>query len=61
MEGTNKLLLHVLKCMCAPNVGKNDTTNEGWEQLPKTWPDHLDDAVRALNNRLLPALKFTPK
>ena len=30
-------------------------------QAPKTWPDHLDDTVRALNNRLLPALKHTPK
>ena len=61
VEGTNKLLLHVLKRLCTPNIGKDDTTNKGWEQLPKTWPDHLDDVVRTLNNHLLPALKFTPK
>ena len=26
-----------------------------------SWPDHLDSAVNALNRRILPALKFTPK
>ena len=29
--------------------------------MPKTWTDHLEDATRALNNRILPALKHTPK
>lgn len=28
--------------------------------LPENWPDHLDAAVLALNNRILPALKFSP-
>jgi hypothetical protein len=32
-----------------------------WDKLPKSWPDHLDDAVYALNHRLLPSLKFSPK
>lgn len=41
VEGTNKILLHVLKRLCAPN--------------------HLDDAITALNHRILPALKFSPK
>ena len=27
----------------------------------KTWPDHLEEAIRILNYRLLPALKFSPK
>lgn len=61
VEGTNKLLLHVLKRLCAPEVGEDGVTDEGWDKLPRTWPDHLDEAVRALNNRILPALKFTPK
>ena len=30
-------------------------------KLPHSWPDHLDKAVWALNNRILPALKYTPK
>ena len=61
VEGTNKLLLHVLKRLCAPNVGEDNATDDDWEKLPRTWPDHLDDVVHALNNRLLPSLKFTPK
>jgi hypothetical protein len=31
------------------------------EDLPKHWPEHLDEAIRILNWRLLPALKFSPK
>lgn len=61
VEGTNKLLLHVLKRLCAPELGEDDTDTTKWERLPGTWPDHLDNAVRALNNRLLPAFKHTPK
>ena len=61
VEGTNKLLLHVLKCLCAPDLGEDTAVDEDWEKLPKTWPDHLDDAVHALNSHLLPALKYTPK
>jgi len=61
VEGTNKLLLHILKRLCAPNLGEDNATDNDWEKLPKTWPDYLDGAVRALNNRLLPSLKFMPK
>jgi transposase InsO family protein len=60
IEGTNKILLHVLKRLCAPEVGERE--NDGsWEKLPRAWPDHLDTAVAALNRRILPALRFTPK
>ena len=61
VEGSNKLLLHVLKQLCAPSVGEDNMTEESWESLPKTWPDHIDEAVRTLNNHILPALKFTLK
>ena len=61
VEGTNKLLLHVLKRLCAPNLGENDQHAVAGDKLPRSWPDHLDDADRALNNRILPALKYTPK
>jgi transposase InsO family protein len=60
VEGLNKILLHVLKQLCAPDVGEQADT-EGWEKLPKHWPDHLDDVVKALNHRILPALKHSPK
>jgi transposase InsO family protein len=60
VEGTNKILLHVLKRMCAPEIGEQDDDGS-WGNLPRAWPDHLDTAVAALNRRILPALKFTPK
>lgn len=61
VEGTNKLLLHVLKRLCAPNLGEDEEVDREEGNLPRTWTDHLEDAVRALNNRILPALKYTPK
>jgi hypothetical protein len=61
VEGTNKLLLHVLKRLCAPEIGEDQSQETSWDTVPYSWPDHLDDAVHALNYRLLPALKFSPK
>lgn len=61
VEGTNKLLLHILKRLCAPDLNKESLTDIKWDQLPCQWPDHLDEAVRCLNNRLLPSFKFSPK
>ncbi|OJT14658.1 hypothetical protein TRAPUB_8783 [Trametes pubescens] len=65
VEGTNKLLLHVLKRLCAPDIGKDDwdaeVTQKDWDSLPRNWSDHLDTAVKCLNYRILPTLKFSPK
>ncbi|KIK15839.1 hypothetical protein PISMIDRAFT_638089 [Pisolithus microcarpus 441] len=61
VEGTNKLLLHILKRLCAPDVGEDDDSTKQRENLLQTWTDHLDDAIQALNNQILPALKHTPK
>jgi hypothetical protein len=33
VEGTNKILLHVMKRLCAPELGEDDST-DGWDQLP---------------------------
>lgn len=60
-RGTNKLFLHVLKRLCAPDLNDDDVERMPTEDLPKTWPDHFDEAVKILNWRLLPALKFSPK
>ena len=32
-----------------------------WDNLPRAWPDHFDEAIRTLNWRIFPALKFHPK
>jgi len=61
VEGANKILLHVLKRLCAPDLGEDSHKALSWDELPLNWPDHLDDAIIALNHRILPALKFSPK
>jgi len=61
VEGTNKLLLYILARLCTPEVGEDGWQTTTWDKLPATWPDHFDKAIRILNWRVLPALKFCPK
>jgi transposase InsO family protein len=61
VEGTNKLLLYVLARLCAPELGEDGWRTTSRENVPRSWPDHFDEAIRILNWRILPALKFTPK
>jgi hypothetical protein len=61
VEGTNKILLHVLKRLCAPNLGEDEYDALPVENIPRNWPDHLEEAIRTINSRLLPALKYSPK
>jgi hypothetical protein len=61
VEGANKILLHVLKRLCAPNLGEDEYDAMTWDTLPVNWPNHLDEAVTALNHHILPTLKFLPK
>ena len=61
VEGTNKILLHLLKRLCAPELGEDGQGDEQTGSSPRNWPDHLDDAVQIINSRLLPSLKFSPK
>jgi hypothetical protein len=60
LEGTNSKLLGRLKRMCAPDLGEDEYEAMGWKDLPKNWPDFLDTAVEALNNRILPNLRYSP-
>ena len=61
VEGTNRILLYILARMCAPEIGEDGWQSMKWPNLPKTWPDHFDEAIQVLNWRILPALKFSPK
>jgi transposase InsO family protein len=61
VEGTNKLLLYVLACLCAPEIGEDGWQTTEWNNLPRAWPDHFQEAINILNWRILPALKFSPK
>lgn len=57
LEGSNKILLSVLKRRCAPN--QLDHSDEGGR--PQDWTIHLDDTIAELNSRILPTLLKTPK
>ena len=62
VEGTNKILLGILKRMCAPDLGEDEyALMTDFTHLPKNWPDHLNEAVRQLNKRILRSFKFSPK
>lgn len=53
----NAKLLGVLKRLCAPDLGEDEYNAM---DLPASWPDYQEEAVEALNNWLLPNLKFSP-
>jgi hypothetical protein len=57
LEGTNSILLNRLKRMCAPDLGEDEYADM---DIPNNWPDHLEAAVRCINNRILPNLKYSP-
>ena len=60
-SGANKILLHILKRLCSPNLGEDDYNAMEWNNIPASWPKHFDEAIRIMNWRLLPSLKFSPK
>ena len=61
LEGTNGKLLSRLKRLCAPNLGEDKWAKiTRFEDLPAVWPDHFDAAIEHLNQRILPAYKFSP-
>ena len=62
VEGMNKILLGVLKRLCAPDLGENEYTEiTNFSHQLKNWPDHLEEAIWQLNMWILPALKYSLK
>jgi hypothetical protein len=61
VKGMNKLLLYILARLCAPELGEDGWNNTKWEDLPWSWTDNFDQAIRILNWHILPSLKFSPK
>ena len=46
VEGMNKILLGVLKELCAPDLGEDEYAEiTDFSHLRKNWPDHLEEAV----------------
>ncbi|GLB35233.1 putative retrotransposable element Tf2 155 kDa protein type 1-like [Lyophyllum shimeji] len=49
-----------LKCLCAPNHNNAmDEDDVDPTTIPANWPNHFDEAIRQLNDRILPALNTT--
>ena len=61
VKGNNRLLLHILKRLCAPDLNDEELEKTKLVNIPKTWQDHFDETIRTLNRQLLPALIFSPK
>jgi hypothetical protein len=62
IENANKLLLGRLKRLCAPDIDAEfDNDNVDPKSIPTNWPDHIDKAIQQLNDRIIPALKATPR
>src|ERR1700677_4356819 len=60
LEGSNSILLNALKRLCAPGLGEDKYKRMTKEDLPNNWPNHLDAAIKHLNDRILPSLKYSP-
>jgi transposase InsO family protein len=61
VEGTNKLLIYVLARLCVLELGKDGWHKMTVNSLPRNWPNHFEEAIKILNSRILPSLKFSPK
>ncbi|KIK35880.1 hypothetical protein CY34DRAFT_95372 [Suillus luteus UH-Slu-Lm8-n1] len=61
VEGTKKILLHILKQLCALNLGEDKYDAMSWKMLPVNWPNHLNEVVTVLGCHILPTLKFSLK
>lgn len=58
LEGSNHNILHGLAHRCAPGLGEDDYTKMSLKDLPKNWPDHLDEVLLLLNECILPGLQY---
>src|SRR6266481_4943848 len=47
--------------MCTPNLDETEETGTGPSPMLEKWPDHLEEAIRAMNNRILLAVGLTPR
>ena len=45
VEGANKILLYVLAGLCAPEIGEDGWRAMVWDNIPRSWPDHFNEAI----------------
>ena len=60
VESTNNLLLSRLKQICAPDLDE-EPGQVNPNSIPWNWPEHLDKAVCAINDRIMPSLNASPR
>src|SRR5882762_6138136 len=60
LERSNGILLNALKRLCTPGLGEDDYKSMATKDIPSSWPNHLDTAIKNLLDRILPSLKFSP-
>ena len=49
VEGINRILLYILACLCAPEIEEDGWRAIVWDNIPRSWPDHFDEAIWILN------------
>jgi transposase InsO family protein len=59
IENSNKILIRRLKTMTAPVL--DELTSNDPDTVITKWPDNLDEAVRHMNDRIIPATGLTPR
>ena len=47
--------------MCAPDTDDSEANNPDPKATPTHWPDHLEEAICSMNDRILLALGLTPR
>ena len=60
LERCNGILLNSLKCLCTPCLGEDEYKAMAKKDIPSSWPDHLNAAIKNLSDRILPSLMFSP-
>ena len=61
VENANGQLLGRLKHLCSPELGEDTASDTKPEDITRAWPDHFDNAIRQLNERIILAFKFSSK
>lgn len=60
VESSNKLILGRLKHLCSPDLDA-DPEDVDPASIPRNWPDHLDEAIRSINDHIIPTLNAMPR
>ena len=61
VENANGLLLGRLCRLCSLGVREDETHPIILGEEDRAWPNHFDAAIRQLNERIIPSLRFSPK